>query len=121
MSSTRSRNPPPSSTRSNVFETYVVHHLRVLADLLQPRARLFHWRAAGVKDLEADVVIEQGRRVFAFEIKMSETARYADAAGLRSFLRDNPRAGGGAVIYRGRDVVWWDEKTMALPVSLVEG
>jgi predicted AAA+ superfamily ATPase len=104
-----------------VFETYVVHHLRVLADLSQPRARLFYWRAVAGKDLETDVVVEQGRRVFAFEIKMNETARYADAAGLRSFLRDNPQAIGGAVIYRGRDIVWWDEKTMALPVSLVEG
>ncbi len=101
------------------FETFVLHHLRVLAELLTPRGRLFFWRTFAGK--EVDVVIEQGQRLVAFEIKMSDQVSFADADGLRLFLEEHPKAVSGAIIYRGQEIRRLHERIVALPPSLILG
>lgn len=101
------------------FESFVLHHLQVLADLLAPRARVYYWRTTPGKEL--DVVLEQGRRLLAFEIKYSETARFSDAESLRVFLNDHPQAVAGVVIYRGQQIQQLDERIFALPLGLLVG
>jgi predicted AAA+ superfamily ATPase len=101
------------------YETLVTHHLQVLADLLTPRGRLYFWRTLTGK--EVDVIVEQGQRQVAFEIKMSETVSFADADGLRLFLAEHPKAVSGAVIYRGQEIRRLDERIVALPLSVVLG
>jgi hypothetical protein len=68
-----------------------------------------------------DVVLEQGQRLVACEIKMSETAGFGDAENLRAFLAEHPKAVVGALIYRGQEVKRLDEKIVALPLSAVLG
>ncbi|MBI3537302.1 MAG: ATP-binding protein [Chloroflexi bacterium] len=101
------------------FETLVLHHLRVLAELLTPRGRLFFWRTFAGK--EVDVVIEQGQRLVAFEIKMSDQVSFADADGLRLFLEEHPKAVSGAIIYRGQEIRRLHERIVALPLSMILG
>jgi len=101
------------------FETFVTHHLQVLADLLTPRGRLHFWRTIAGK--EVDVVVEQGQRQVAFEIKMSDSVSFADADGLRLFLAEHPKAVSGAVIYRGQEIRRLDEQIVALPLSVILG
>ncbi len=101
------------------FETFVLHHIKVLADLLTPRGRLFFWRTLAGK--EADVIVEQGQRLIAFEIKMSDTVNFADADGLRLFLKEHSKAVSGAVIYRGQEIRRLDERIVALPLSIILG
>jgi len=103
----------------NLFETFVVQHLRVLAELETPHARLSFWRTTSGK--EVDVVIEQGRRMVACEIKLSETVTFSDAAGLRIFLADHPKNAVGIVIYRGNEIKHLDEKIVALPLQRILG
>ena len=51
------------------FETLIYLHLRVLAGLLTPKARLHFWRTTTGD--EVDFVLEHGRRVLGVEVKMS--------------------------------------------------
>jgi len=97
----------------------VLHHLRVLAELLTPRGRLFFWRTT--TGHEVDLVVEQGQRLLAIEIKMNEAVRFADADGLRLFLKEHPKAVGGVLIYRGQTIRYLDEHILALPLNLVLG
>ena len=101
------------------FETFVMHHLRVLADLLTPRGRLFFWRTLAGK--EVDVVIEQGQRLVALEITMSEKVSFADADGLRLFLEEHPKTASGAIVYRGQEIRRLGDRIVALPLALLLG
>lgn len=109
------------------FETWVLHHLKVLAELLVPRGRLYFWRTLTGK--KVDVVVEQGQRLVAFEIKMSDTVTFADTEGLRLFLneypfeatRGKPQAVSGVVIYGGHAIRRLDERIVALPLGIVLG
>jgi len=101
------------------FETFVLGHLRVLANLMTPRARLYYWRTTIGR--EVDVVLEQGQRLLAVEIKMSESVHFGDVEGVRLFLNEYPRAVGGLVIYRGNEVRRLDDKIIALPLEFILG
>lgn len=101
------------------FETFVLHHLRVLANLMTPRARLHYWRTTAGK--EVDVVIEQGQRLLAFEIKMSELVGFGDAEGLCFFLDQHPKAVGAVLLYRGNEIRRLADKVIALPMEFALG
>lgn len=101
------------------FESLLLHHLRVLAQLLTPRGRLFFWRP--MHGGEVDFVLEQGRRVLAFEVKLTSAPRYGDADGLRSFLKEHPNALAGVLIHAGREIKRLDEQIVAVPWSLLTG
>lgn len=103
----------------NFYETFVLQQLRVLAELTTPRAQLSFWRTRAGQ--EVDVVVEQGQRVVACEIKMSDSVQFADADGLRAFMTEHPKTKWGVVIYRGREIRYLDEKIVALPLSLMLG
>lgn len=100
------------------FETLILHHLKVLAQLMIPRGRLFYWRTATGR--EVDVVLEQGRRCLAFEVKMTATPRYGDSESLRLFLREG-QAGGGVLIHTGQEIKRLDEHVVALPWTMLTG
>lgn len=102
-----------------IWETFVLHHLRVLAELLTPRARLYYWRER--TGAEVDVVIEHGRRVLAVEIKRTDRPGYGDTAGLRAFLAAHPAAVGGVLLHTGPEVRRLGDKIVALPWGLVAG
>lgn len=95
------------------FETLIYHHLRVLARLMTPAARLYFWRTQG--GAEVDFVVEHGRRLVAIEVKRSEKLRYGDADGLRAFLKEYPEADAGLILYSGRDIVHLGSKIIAVP------
>lgn len=103
----------------NFFETFVVQNLRALAELVTPRAHLSFWRTMNGK--EVHVVIEQGRRAVALEIKMNERVNFADADSLRLFLAEHSRTAVGAVIYQGNEIKRLDENIVALPLSVILG
>jgi hypothetical protein len=65
------------------FESLILYHLKVLAQLLTPRGRLFYWRTT--TGHEVDFVLEQGRRLLAFEVKLTTSPRFGDADGPRLF------------------------------------
>lgn len=101
------------------FETLIYHHLRVLARLMTPSARLYFWRTrAGA---EVDFVLEHGRRVLAIEVKHSPNPGYGDTVGLRTFLAEHPKALGGLLLHNGQDIRRLDQNILALPWTMVTG
>lgn len=101
------------------FEALIYQHLRVLSELLTPKARLYFWRTRTGQ--EVDFVVEQGRRVLAIEVKLTENPRYQHAAGLRAFLETHPSAQGGVLLHGGREIRYLDERMIALPWTLLTG
>lgn len=102
-----------------LFENLVAHHVRLLAQFLVPRPRLAHWRT--VAGQEVDLVLEHGKRLIAFEAKMSERPHDADAAGLRLFLEEYPEASCGLLVHAGRGIRRIDRKIAAVPWTWLAG
>ena len=101
------------------FETFIYHHLRILARLMTPSGRLYFWRT--LDGNEVDFVLEYGRRLLAVEVKLTDNLGYRDTAGLRLFLEKHPKASGGLLVYGGTEIKRMDEKIAAIPWSLVTG
>jgi predicted AAA+ superfamily ATPase len=101
------------------FETFIYHHLRVLARLMTPAGRLHFWRT--IEGNEVDFVLEHGRRLLAIEVKLTDNLGYRDTAGLRLFFEDNPNASAGLILYSGARIKRLDEKIVAVPWSFVTG
>jgi predicted AAA+ superfamily ATPase len=101
------------------FEALVYLHLRTLASLLIPRARLFFWRTRTGD--EVDFVIEHGRRVLAIEVKVTDQPGFRHAEGLRKFLAVQPETVGGLLVHCGSEVRRLDEKIIAIPWTLLAG
>lgn len=95
------------------LETLVLHHLKVLCELMTPRARLSYWRTTTGR--EVDFVVEQGRSLLAVEVKLTDTPRHGDIENLRLFLREHPKTAQGVLVHGGNRVVRLDEKIVALP------
>jgi len=101
------------------LETLIFHHLRVLASLMTPPARLYFWREHN--GLEVDFILEHGRQVLGIEVKLSSQVGYGDAAPLRRFLEECPQASGGMILYAGKAVRRLSDKIVALPWPLLTG
>ncbi|HSG43356.1 MAG TPA: ATP-binding protein [Anaerolineales bacterium] len=101
------------------FETFIYHHLRILARLMTPSGRLYFWRT--LEGNEVNFVLEYGRKLLAIEVKLSDNLGYRDSAGLRLFLENHPRTSAGLLIYGGHEIKRLDEKIVAIPWTLVTG
>ncbi|HRJ41482.1 MAG TPA: ATP-binding protein [Caldilineaceae bacterium] len=101
------------------FEALIYQHLRILSELMTPKARLYFWRTRTGN--EVDFVVEQGRRLVAFEVKWSENPRFQHADGLRHFLDAHPHAQGGVLLHRGTETRFLGERILALPWRLLTG
>lgn len=101
------------------FETMIFLHLRTLAGLLTPRARLYFWRTrAGA---EVDFVVEHGRRLLAIEVKLTDNPGYRHTAGLREFIQLHPQAAGGILLHHGTEIRRLDENIVAVPWTELTG
>ena len=96
-----------------LFENLVHHHLSVLAGLLDPPGRLYHWRTQ--RGAEVDFVVERGQALVAFEVKSARRVTYNDTEGLRTFLAAYPECRAGVLVYRGREVITLGSRVVALP------
>lgn len=103
----------------NYFETFIFMHLRVLAGLLTPRARLYFWRTR--KGDEIDFVVEHGRNVVAIGVKMTENPQHKHAAGLRHFLENHSQVTGGLLLHSGEEVKRLAENIVAIPWTMLTG
>ena len=102
-----------------LFETLVLHHLRVLASLMSPPARVFHWRTSDGK--EVDFVVTHGRRSVAIECKATIRPREHHAAHLQLFRSLHPECAAGIVIHTGRHTEALGNGIVALPWTALAG
>ena len=101
------------------FKNLVFHHLRVLADLLQPRARLYHWQTR--KNQTVDFVLEHDDAFLALQVSLAAEPSPHAIHSLATFLDEFPEAVGGILIYNGDTVRDLDAKMMALPWEMLTG
>jgi len=97
----------------NFFETMIFLHLKVLSELMVPKANIFYWRTTTGK--EVDFVLEHGRRLLAVEVKLTKNPSFGDAKNLISFIEDNPETTRGILIHAGGSVKWLHSKVLAVP------
>jgi predicted AAA+ superfamily ATPase len=95
------------------FEAALFMHLKILAGLLIPRGAVFYWRAITTK--EVDFILEQGKRIVAFEAKYSKNPVFNDAKNLLAFLDENPQATRGVLLHAGKTIRWLHSKIIAVP------
>lgn len=103
----------------NFFESFMYHHIRVLANLMTPPARLYHWRTQSGN--EVDIILEYGRKILAIEVKQTNKPGYGDTNGLKAFLSSHPTAVGGLLLHGGTKTRWLGDKILALPWTRVTG
>lgn len=106
-----------SREAGSAFECLALMHLSVLSRLLTPQGRLHYWRTVG--GTEVDFVLEHGRRLLAFEVKLATSAGYGDTAGLRTFMRDYPECVAGVVVHAGDEVRVLSDRIVAVPWALL--
>ncbi len=102
--------------RGGFWETLFLQHLRSLAQLLVPRPEVFYWRTTNAE--EVDFVLERGRDLLAFEVKLSSTPRYSDCEHLASFLKEYPETRAAVLVHTGEEILRLGEKIIALPWTL---
>lgn len=108
-----------SREAGGAFEALVLHHLEVGARLLAPRGRVHYWRT--VSGVEVDFVLEHGRRLVAFEVKLAESVGYGDTAGLRAFMDEYPECAAGVIVYGGSEIRVLGHGIVALPWTVLAG
>ncbi len=101
------------------MECLVYAHLSVLARLMTPRARVHCWRT--VSGAEVDFVVEHGRRLAAFEVKLSGRISHSDTKDLEAFMSEYPECRCGAIVHAGGEVRMLSERIIALPWSMLAG
>ena len=109
----------PAREIGNLFESFIYHHVRVLANLMTPPARLYHWRTHTGN--EVDIILEHGRKILAIEVKQTSKPGYGDTNGLKAFLSSHPNAVGGLLLHGGTETRWLGEKILALPWTQITG
>jgi len=97
----------------NFFETMVFLHLRILTELMTPKGKIYFWQTTGNK--EVDFVIEHGRKLLAFEVKMTDNPGYNDYKNLLLFLEEYPQTVGGVLLYTGSEIHWLHSQVIAIP------
>ena len=62
--------------------------------------------------------MEWGRKLAAFETKLSRNPRYRDTKGLVKFLAEHPNCSTGVLAHCGEEVLRLGERTVAVPWHL---
>lgn len=102
-----------------LFETFILHHLQVISQLMTPRARLFYWRMRTGQ--EVDFVLQHGRSVLPIEVKLTSKPGFDDARHVRFFMEHYQNAVAGLVITCGQEVKRLGSKIMAVPWPMLTG
>jgi len=101
------------------METLILHHLRVLGQLLVPKPAISYWRTT--YGHEVDFILERGRQLVAMEVKLSTSARHRDCEGLKLFLKEYPETSCAVLVYAGGEIKQLDKRIVALPWTLLCG
>lgn len=107
----------PATRRGPLLENFVFSEIEKQLGWNSVRARLHHYRAH--EGDEIDFILEDPRgRVVGVEVKASATPSASDAAPLRKLAQElGSRFVRGVVLHCGTEVVPFDRRVHALPVS----
>lgn len=86
----RPRSIMPPTVYGMLFEHFIVLETLRLLDYRKRFTKMYHWRTGS--GAEVDLIIEDGERLLAVEIKSSPRVEKRDLKGLASFMKDHPGA-----------------------------
>jgi uncharacterized protein len=95
------------------FETLVHLHIRALCETMKPRASTHYWRTLAGK--EVDFILEHGKKLLAFEVKMTDNPTAYDIKNLLLFMNERPETVRGVLVHSGNAVKWLHSKIIAVP------
>ncbi len=95
------------------FETMIFMHLTILSELMIPKAKIFYWRTTAGK--EVDFIMEHGKNLFAFEVKLTKKPSFNDIKNLLTFIEEYPGTSRGILLHTGSSVKWLHSKVIAVP------
>lgn len=101
--------------RGALVETYMAQNLAAILEAHAPNAQLSYWNEQGRH--EVDFIIENGKRVFAIEVKSAERWNDSDLASLRAFVDRTPACEAAILAYNGKEAVKLDGKLYAIPMG----
>ena len=101
--------------RGALFETYIAQNLAALLEAHRPDAQLAYWHEQGRH--EVDFVIEDGRKVYAIEVKAATRWSESDLSGLRKFLERTPACARAVLAYNGKDAAKLGDRLWAIPMG----
>jgi predicted AAA+ superfamily ATPase len=96
---------PDGETIGPALETLVLQELMALTSYLRKRYQIYYWRSAN--NMEVDFILYGEKAFFAIEVTKASRVRENDAAGLKAFLRDYPKAT-AFLLYGGTDRYYED-------------
>lgn len=100
------------------LENLVLLDLVAWRDGQTDRREILYWRTAVGE--EVDFVIEAGEKLLPVEVKATARPRLGDAAGLRAFRREYPKAARrGLLLHAGTQLEWLGEDALAAPWWMV--
>jgi len=102
-----------SREAGNFFETMMYMHLKIAAELMVPKAKVFYWRTTAGKEI--DFVMEHGKKLLAFEIKLTQNPTMNDIKNLLTFIDEHPNAVRGILLHAGKSLKWFHSKIIAAP------
>lgn len=95
------------------FETMLFLHLTALSELMVPKAKIFYWKTTTGR--EVDFIIEHGKKLLAFEVKLTSNPSFNDIKNLLLFLENYPQTIRGILIHAGDTIRWLHSKVLAVP------
>lgn len=91
-------------------------HLRILTELMTPKGKIYFWQTTGNK--EVDFVIVHGRKLLAFEVKMTDNPGYNDYKNLLLFIKEYPQTVRGVLLTTGSEIRWLHSQIIAIPRNM---
>ncbi len=108
-----------SSHKGDVVETFVYAELLKHLGYSQTQAKIYHYRTNDKKEI--DFILERGTKIFAVEVKSSQSIKKDAFKHIADFQRKTDKQVVGIVFYAGNDILpFGDENNprFALPLSL---
>ena len=66
-----------------------------------------------------DFILELGRKLLAFEVKLTSNPTLGDIKNLLTFIEENPHTLRGVLIHAGKTIRWLHSKVLAVPWTWV--
>jgi uncharacterized protein len=95
------------------FETMMHMHIKIASELMVPKAKVFYWRTTSGQ--EVDFVVEHGKKLLAFEIKLTQNPSFSDAKNLLTFIAAYPQTERALLLHSGESVRWLHTKVLSVP------
>ena len=108
-----------SAHKGAVIETFVYTELLKHITYSQVRPKIYHYRTHDKKEI--DFIVEKGDKIFAIEVKASQTVKKEDFKHIADFQKKSDKEIVGIVFYTGETVLTFGDerhKRYALPLSV---